>query len=469
MKYLYSFLIFLSFLGFACSEQGPDRIPIALRADIQIEHYMKVGPECLRILHDPISKDLFYTTFDGNVYQIKKDFWGRPHPIQIYSAADHGITRLQGAAFMDSTLFLIGNFKVNNGKGTKGIGMRSTLEPDGGRALSILFVTEEIGSTKTIFDHGFNGIAIDPEKKSLYISSGARTDHGEVQDNDGHYPGSRDEALTACVLRIPADSKALYLPNDYDFLKSKGYLFADGIRNAYDLAFSPGGQLFAVVNSGDYDHPEDMFWLREGQHYGFPWIMGQIENPQQYPDWIPDPETDPFIPPTSHAWLQKYFRNDPDFPPKPDSIEFAPPVRNLGPDANIYRDRLTGTIKDADTTDVLLGTFTAHRSPLGLFFDQDSVLAGDLKGGGFVTSWTDGENFPLMMRVSPYGEDLMHLRLKFNEEQDNYDVETNRIVDNFLGPTDAVMIDNEVFVIEYNARRANIWKVILPKSQNSTL
>ena len=458
----FTILLLMAVVTCTQTEQELPRRPVSLRPDISVEHFLKVGPGCLRILQDPITKDLFYTTFTGDVFRVIKNRWGRPESERVYSAADHGITRLQGAAFSDSTLFLIGNFKVNNGKGTKGIGMRSTLTPGGVRALSLLFITEEIGGTKTIFDHGFNGIAVDPEKKFLYINSGARTDHGEIQDNDGNYPGSRDEPLTACVMRIPINARGLYLPNDLQFLKDQGYLFADGIRNAYDLEFSPDGKLFAVVNSGDYDHPEDMFWLRQGRHYGFPWVMGQLDNPQQDSSWMPDPATDPFIPPTCHAWLQKYFRNDPTFPPRPDSIAFTEPVLNLGPDANIYRDQTSGKIVDADTTGILLGTFTPHRSPLGLFFDQDSILAGDLKGGGFVLSWTDGESFPLMKPVSPYGEDLMHLDLSYDAARDNYQVRTTRIVDNFLGPTDAVMIHNEVFVIEYNASRANIWKVTLP-------
>src|SRR5690606_2211371 len=160
--------------------------------------------------------------------------------------------------------YLIGNISVNRGKGTKGIMMRGALNSTGRRDWTLGFITEDVGSTKTVFDHGFNGVAASLDKKYLFINSGARTDHGEVQDNDGEYPDSRDEALTACVLRIPVDAEALYLPNDRDFLVKNKYLFAEGIRNAYDLAFAPDGNLFAVSNSGDYDHPEDMFWLREG-------------------------------------------------------------------------------------------------------------------------------------------------------------------------------------------------------------
>lgn len=114
------------------------------------------------------------------------------------------------------------------------------------------------------------------------------TDHGEVQDNDGEYPGSRDEPLTAVIFKVPTDANGLTLPNDADALATGGYVFAEGIRNCYDLAFAPNGHLFCVSNSSDYDHPEDMFWLRQGRHYGFPWVMGNLDNPQQFPDFDPD-------------------------------------------------------------------------------------------------------------------------------------------------------------------------------------
>lgn len=458
-------LFFLAGL-LGCKEDLPERHPVSLRDDIKLERFMKVGPGCVRLLQDPVSKDLFYTTFSGDVFRIKKDIWGKPYSEQVLSFEDHGIKELQGAAFLDSTLFLIGNTPVKKGLATRGIGMRADLQPNGKRALSILFLTAEIGGNKTIFDHGFNGIVVSPDKKYLFINSGARTDHGELQDNGGLFPGLRNGNLTACIFRIPSNSQMLYLPDDHQFLKENGYLYAEGIRNAYDLAFDGKGNLFAVSNSGDYDHSEDMFWLREGHHYGFPWVMGNTDNPQRFPDWQPDAATDSFIPPTCHAWLQRYFHNDPDFPLPPDSVTFTKPLLNTGPDANIYRDKATGKVMDADSTGVLVGTFTAHRSPLGLFFDVDNTLAGDLKGDGFVLSWTDGESFPLMQRISPYGEDLLHLELTYVDSLDNYYVKTTRIVDNFLGPTDALLIDNVAYVIEYNARRANIWKVIFPTDKH---
>ncbi|GAA4466309.1 hypothetical protein GCM10023189_48170 [Nibrella saemangeumensis] len=436
--------------------------PKALRPNITIEKYMTVGPGCVRLLQDPVSKDFFYTTFPGEVYRVSTRT-GKPVATRILSDKDHGITRLQGAAFNGNALFLVGNISVNQGKGTKGRMVRYQFQPSGKGTMSVVFMTDDVGSTKTLYDHGFNGIAISPDGKYAYVSSGARTDHGEVQDNDGHYPNSRDEPLTACILRIPTDATNLLLPNDDAKLKAAGYLFAKGIRNAYDLAFAPNGHLFAVSNSSDYDHPEDMFWLREGHHYGFPWVMGGVDNPQQFPNWDADPKKDPFINTTSHAHTAKYFHNDPKFPKRPAKI--TPSVQNLGPDANQYRDRSTGQIKDADKEGITLGTFTAHRSPLGLVFDTDSVLSGNMKGDGFVLSWSNGRKSPLMRPIALDGEDMLHLKLTYRRDTDNYVVQTTKIAQGFNSPTDALMIGNVIYVLEYGNPSGSIWKITLPGSK----
>lgn len=437
-------------------------MPTALRDDIQVEHFMKVGPECVRIARDPLSGNLHYMTFGGDVFEITLSETGKPSSHQIADSTDHGITRLQGMVFQDSTLFLVGNIRVNEGKGTQGRLMRGTLDAGGKRVWSTLLMTEEIGSTRTLYDHGFNGITV--RGQYLYLNSGARTDHGEVQDNDGEYPGSRDEPLTAAIFRIPTNAHDLTLPNDSVALAAGGYLFADGIRNCYDMAFAPNGHLFCVSNSADYDHPEDMFWLRQGHHYGFPWVMGNLDNPQQFPGFDPDPDKDPFINPRSHASRTHYFHNDPTFPKRPQRI--TPPVANIGPDANYFRDPETGAVMKGDEVGVAVGTFTPHRSPLGLFFDTDSLLAQDFRGDGFVLGWTDGKHSSLMKPFSPYGADMMHLRLSYDPDVDNYIVQTTRIVEGFHSPVDAEMVGPVVYVIEYGGQSGNIWKLTFPTGES---
>jgi mono/diheme cytochrome c family protein/glucose/arabinose dehydrogenase len=440
--------------------------PKSLRSDVTVDHVMKTDSLAVRILLHPLTKDVYYTTFDGNVFQIKNFNRGTATTKKILTAKDHGITRLQGAEFVKNQLFLSGNVDDLAKKSTGGRMVRYDVDTAGAKNMTVVFNTVMYGSNKTIYDHGWNALAVSPDQKYIYVNSGARTDHGEVQDNGGLYPGARDNALTSKVFRFPIDAKDLQLTDDLPKLKADGYLYCEGIRNAYDMAFDPSGNLFAVSNSSDYDNPEDMFWIRQGHHYGFPWVMGGIENPQQYKDWKPDPATDPFINPFSHSWQVRYFHTDTTFPKIPDSLRFSPGVQNLGPDANEYRGH-SGHVLDGDVTGVPVSTFTPHCSPLALFFDKQKVLSDDFKGDGFVIRYSLGARGTMMRPFTMQGSDLLHLKMTYDPTTDNYFVKTTRVVDNFLEPVDAIMIGNEVFVIEYGGKEGNIWKITLPSAKGN--
>ena len=434
--------------------------PKPLRPDILIEKFADVQANAVRLLIHPVSGDFYYTTFEGGVFHLtKKD--GSLVSEKIISLEDHGINKLQGAVFAGSELFLCGNTIENNNRGTRGKLVRFSITPKNKPSLTVVFNTEPYGLNATTWDHGWNALEMSPDGRYIFVNSGSRTGHGEIQDDKGVYPNARDNALTTKIFRIPVDAQNLVLPNDSDKLKSAGYLYAEGIRNAYDMAFDLSNNLFAVVNSSDYDHSEDMFWVRQGRHYGCPWIMGGIENPQQYPDFMPDPKKDPFLNAASHGMLMKYFRNDPDFPKVPEGLKFNPGVQNLGPDANEYRGH-SGKILDGDNTGVSISTFTAHSSPLGLVFDTKRKLSNEFKGDGFVLRNTIGTKSSLMKPFTDQGRDLLHLDMSYDKLSDNYFVKTTRIVDSFNNPTDAVLLGNSLYIIEYDAKVGSIWKVTLP-------
>ncbi|MEP7375433.1 MAG: c-type cytochrome [Chitinophagaceae bacterium] len=437
------------------------KTPVALRPDIKVELFMTIDSLAVRILQNPKTGDLWYTTFDGNVFQIKNSNTGKPVSEKIFSANDHGIGTLQGAAFLNNSLFLCGNVYFDNKKTTAGRMVRFNLDSAKQHQLSAVFNTVKYPANKTIYDHGWNALAISPDNKFIYVNSGARTDHGEIQDNGGAYPKARDNALTSKIFRFPADAKDLLLTDDEAKLKADGYLFARGIRNAYDINFDPDGQLFGVSNSADYDYPEDMFWIRQDHHYGFPWVMGGLENPQQYSDWRPSPDTDPFINKSSHSWRTKYYYSDAEFPAKPAGIKFSPGVQNLGPDANEYRGH-SGKIQDGDQTGVPVSTFTAHCCPLGLFFDTKKILTDEFKGDGFVLRYSSGARSSMMGPFTNQGSDLLHLDMAYDKITDNYFTKTTRIIEGFREPVDAIMVGNTVYIIEYGGKEGHIWKIVLP-------
>ncbi len=438
----------------------PDlKLPVALHPDIKIEHFMAVEPEAVRILQHHTTGDLWYTTFNGNVFRIKKDSLLVSQ--LVFSVKDHGIEMLQGAAFLNNSIFLCGNVYSTDKKSTKGRMVHIDLDSAKQQPITVVFNTVEYGANKTIYDHGWNAMVISPDHKYIYVNSGARTDHGEVQDNGGLYPKARDNALTSKIFRFPVDATDLLLPDDEAKLKADGYLYAKGIRNAYDLNFDADDNLFAVSNSADYDYPEDMFWIRQHHHYGFPWVMGGLENPQQYKDWKADADSDPFINKSSHSWRTNYYYADPEFPARPAGVKFSPGVQNLGPDANEYRGH-SGKIQDGDQTGIAISTFTAHSCPLGLFFDTEKILSNDFKGDGFVLRYTLGERSSLMKPFTNEGADLLHLDMVYDEATDNYVTKTTRLVEGFREPVDAILVENIVYVIEYGGRGGNIWKISLP-------
>ena len=377
-----------------------------------------------------------------------------------YTAADHGFSR-PSALFIDvkGTFYVLKRIDLsiyNIATITKG-----EVDPSSGeRTWFTLAETAPYERCDCIYNHEVNGLVVSPDNRWLFINSGSRTDHGEIQDGDGHFPGLRETALTSVVLRVPTNARDLVLPNSRYALLDQGLLYAEGLRNAYDLAFAPNGDLFATENGPGRDMPDELNWLRQGRHYGFPWRMGLDDTPQQFPDY--DPATDFLLSPRSTAVREGYYHNDPTYPPPP--RRFTDPVINLGPDADAYRDPADGQIKDASEEGIRFGTFSAHRSPLGLVFDVDHALAEPFQGNGFTLSWTRGDpdgdsiNGPF----NDPSQDLLHLDLA--KVGDNYEAYVTRIVGGFSNPIDAEIIGNRLYVIEWSGERG-LWEIVLPPEE----
>ena len=381
----------------------------------------------------------------------------------VYTAADHGFSRAS-VLFIDTdgTFYVLKRIDLssyNIATITKG-----EIDPSNGeRTWFTLAETAPYERCDCIFNHEVNGLVVSPDNRSLFINSGSRTDHGEIQDGNRQFSDLRETALTAIVLRVPTDARDLVLPNDRDALRAQGFLYAEGLRNAYDLAFAPNGDLFATENGPDRDMAEELNWLREGHHYGFPWRMGLEDTPQQFPDY--DPASDFLLPARFTAVREGYYHNDPTYPPPP--RDFTEPVINLGPDADAYRDPADGQIKDASEEGVRFGTFTAHRSPLGLVFDADNALAEPFQGDGFVLSWTEGDpdGDDVAGPFNDPSQDLLHLDLA--KVGDNYEARVTRIVGGFSNPIDAEIIGNRLYVIEWSGGRG-LWEIILPQATTET-
>jgi hypothetical protein len=437
----------------------------SLRPDISVDSIVKVKPGASKLALDPITKHLFYSSSNGNIYEV---FEASQSDSLRYTANDHGLSRLQGLCFMDSTIYLAGNIWYS----TTGIGMimKGRLQANGTRVWTTMVVTEAYPTSSSSGDHGFTGINVDPNKQFLFFSGGSRTSFGEVESANGNYPGMREQALTSKIYRIPINAENLYWPNDSTFLTNSGFVFAEGTRNAYDMAWNAQDHLFAVDNAGERDDPEELNWIQEGQHYGFPWRIGGNANPMTNPSY--DASQDPLINPNNSAYLAGHFNADPNFPPIPAGIQFTEPIRNYGNAADFYKEENTGQIKRASEEGTSIRTFTPHRSPLGLVIDRDELLGSIYQGKSFVMSFMPGGDSTGYTPLSPWGtpcpfvdtsRELVMMDLQYDSLLTDYTIHSANIVSGFYLPVDAEQVGNAIYVIENNGV---LWKLNFPNKLN---
>jgi FlgD Ig-like domain/Glucose / Sorbosone dehydrogenase len=430
--------------------------PIPARPGISIRELAVVGHNTVRIRRDPVTGNLYILQNNGIIQRVNFSADSSSATLtNVYTTADHGLNAPLGMVFgNDGTLYLVGNDSTGL-MGTASIvkGVPDTLGRET-RTWSVIATTVPF-PYGDVYNHRMSGIILNPTGDTLYVNSGAATDHGEKEDG-----GYREVGLTSIILKIPTNGNDIVLQDDRAWLRANGYLFCEGIRNEFDFAYDGNGDLIGVENSGDRDDPEELNWLREGRHYGFPWRISTDVTPQQFTPY--DAQKDPLLSP--YAWgggnLYKTFSNDSTYPQAPDSVTFTDPIPSYGPDADHFRDTLTGAVKDASNLGVTISTFTPHRSPDGIVFDADSLLTGDLKGGGFVISVA---NSILVTELGDTSEDLLLVSLA--KDNGSYTAHVTRLVSGFNSPLGETLVGNELYVVETGLEQPNgapkLWAITL--------
>lgn len=249
------------------------------------------------------------------------------------------------------------------------------------------------------FNHGACKLAIGPDGL-MYLSVGSRTDHGEKGKNPD---GSDSEKLrldthgetdvTACMLRW--DPKAD---------KPKPQVFCKGLRNSFGFDWDDKGRMIASENGPDADHPEELNWLREGKHYGFPYRFGNQAAPM-YGDAAVAPEG---------------------------LKDFEKPIANLGPAG-----------RPTDKTDY---TFHPHCSPSGVVFYRKGTLPAKYEGSFFV------ERFGNYLGKEPVGFDLLHVVLV--EKDGELAAEMTMILEKLRRPIDLCLANGKLYILEYDSHDA---------------
>jgi glucose/arabinose dehydrogenase len=418
---------------------GPtlERTGIALRKVVGVKQYG------IRLAVDPVGKTMYLLNAASGLSRVdlKK---GKLIPVAGVADIVDGVP--SGLAFgPDGTAYVVAN-KAKGTRTTHAIVRRGTAKGSG-FTWTTLATTDEYPLGNDAFDHLYNGIVLSPDGKSVFVNAGSRTDHGEVEDNGGRFPGVRELPLTSAIFRLPADAEGLVLHDSVAALRP--YLYADGFRNAFSLAFAPNGQLFGTDNGPDADFPDELNLIKLGGQYGFPWRFGNQANPQSLPGY--DPASDARIEPGSGAAQNNKYNNDPTFP-KPPTTTFTDALLNAGPAAGNYVDD-DGSVHDAGKEGTKLSSFTPHISPLGLVFLDKGVDAASATGDlhAVMLSWGSS-----IGSLPDQGRDLDALTL--TRSGSGYTVRTDQIASDFKHPIDEVMLDGHLYVLEYGPGGA-IWEL----------
>ena len=444
--------LILCLFGFVYVSTSFAQTPTVLEEGILLSKVLDVGGGNIRLVENPATGGLYMLHSVAGLYLLTLEPEAKLENVASGSKLAGEATGLAFA--QDGTAYVVSNLVLEDSKNVAII-RRGTSQDGMNFDWEVVARTEPYPRSNTVFNHNYNAIVVSPDGDWLYINAGSRTDHGEVQDFDGIFPDTREVPLTTKIMRVPSDAIELTLPNDEAALVEGDYIFAWGVRNTYDLAFAPNGDLFGAENGPDADYPEELNWLREGHHYGFPWQFGNWDNQQQFPDY--DSSEDKLQHPDFIAVREGYYQNDPDFPPPP--TDFTMPVANVGPDATVYRSFEGEEVNAAEVGETLY-TFTPHRSPLGLVFVDNDAMPATLQStddtqSAFVLSWGAAGG-----TLSDRGMDVLHLSL--SKTEDNYETVTHQIATDFKNPIDAVLVENRLYVLEWGSEGA-IWELTFEK------
>lgn len=356
------------------------------------------GPP-IRALFQPQTGVLHVLTNTGNLFQIDRAAGTRKLILSLRSN-DPTPQVFYGADFApDGTFYAVRCLQPpsQSGESTTHTGevLRVT-DTNGDGAVDNVAVINHIqypgGNLR--FNHEVTALKVGPDGL-LYIGAGSHTDHGEMDGGKGEVPE------TSAIFRISAT-----VPN------SPFELFADGIRNPFGMAFRADGKLFDADHGPQNDLPEELNYIQQGKHYGFPYRFGNnLKNPE------------------------------PDAPLEPPGMTFVPPIPNIGPDS------LNMDGSDSQNPSY---TFTPHSAPGGLAFYNATagshLFPAEYRGDGFLAMYGNVERSGEVRGFSV-------LRLTLKEiAPGNFQVSVHTFLTGLRRPTDvAVAPDGALIVLESSA------------------
>src|SRR5258706_9721614 len=218
--------------------------PVSLGKGIWLRKVMEVGPNNIRLVRNPVNGDVYVLDSAGSISRIS-NISAAASREEVASLMEIKGTPTGIAFGPDGTLYAVVNTTVDQNKNQ--VVVRKGVPNDKERfTWETLASSEPYPLSNTYFDHLYNGIVVSPDGQWLYINGGSRTDHGEVEDNGGAFPDTRDVAMTSKILRLPVSATELTLPNDEAALTAQGLILRLVTRNSYCMAFAPHSDLVCV-------------------------------------------------------------------------------------------------------------------------------------------------------------------------------------------------------------------------------
>lgn len=413
------------------------------------------GGNAMKMAYDPKGNVIVILYQDGKMSKVDPNValptTAMTSPVTTLSdydsggyAANGGYKDHRGIVFdKDGTMYVL----ASQGGDQVGVTIRKGVLMGAGPArtwTNLVTTTGGFPAGGTNFDHSFSGIAISPDGASLYFSSGSRSDHGEPEKGVGEVP------LSSAVFKVPTATPTV-LSNDAGALAP--VLFADGTRNAFDMAFNAAGDLIGTDNGPDMDLPDEVNWLQQGKHYGFPFRFGSFDNPVAKEANYSATGDKRLHGGGYQAVDQNKYTADPTIV-APQGVTPVDPIMNMGPDANFFRADRNAEPTQAGATG--LAGVTGHRSPLGIAFDVEGKSCGAYYKQGFMLSY----GAVLGSALNDAGEDLLLLTL--TKAGDKYTMTAKQIAKGIKTPMDSVLVGNKLFTVSFGGGTIYVFALPTP-------
>lgn len=360
---------------------------------VQVREVVQVGGGDLpsrpaRCRPDPKTGMLYLVYTNGDVWQIDPDKGSKKPVLEGKSYAPGNISVLGLHVDAEGRFYVVANENIDKEvpKRAHVVAYRfAGIGADGVPAKPSEWVTFDHPWGIGPFNHGANHLATGPDGM-IYLSVGSRTDHGET-GKDPKLDTHGETPLTACMLKLDPKSD-----------KPKLDVFCRGLRNSFGFDWDDQGRLVATENGPDADHPEELNWLREGKHYGFPHEFGNHAKPM-YPDAVPAPE----------------------------GLTFEKPIANLGPAGKAVEGKEY--------------SYHPHSSPSGVVFYRKGTLPAKYDNSFIIA------RFGNFLGKTPVGFDLLHTKLV--EKDGELAAEMTVILEGLRRPIDLCQSKGKLYLLEH--------------------